>query len=132
MADGILCKHCGYQESDHMVGDESWPKNKGYLKSLLTCSGFKPEDPNLARELRERNNRLTPFELRCLERRAQGNAAWGAYGALMRQQQFNRRLSEYDKAIRKSSGETKRQREQERQKYVKDCKSDTTIHIGFY
>jgi len=53
MADGILCKHCGYQETDHTFDPEGFPKVriKGYKKSLRNCRGYEPEDEELADEL---------------------------------------------------------------------------------
>jgi len=68
MADGILCKHCGYQETEHedYCGDGKPPPEdsnpvipfeeasrlrKGYLKSLAKCKRYSPEDPARARRL---------------------------------------------------------------------------------
>lgn len=58
MADGILCKHCGRQETEHSFEEEEIEANevykkklRGYKKSLWDCPGYKPENPKLAREL---------------------------------------------------------------------------------
>lgn len=72
MADGILCKHCGHCETDHLINDDEEenlkrlvegsveaPKEKvtGYEVSLTDCSGYDPEDPELAHELIEQQAR---------------------------------------------------------------------------
>lgn len=57
MADGIVCKNCGRQETEHdLVNPELSEKNSlekvedsrntkaGYKKSLETCSRYEPED----------------------------------------------------------------------------------------
>jgi hypothetical protein len=47
MADGLICKNCGWQETNHLygpVGDDREPyvKQPGYKVSLTLCPGFYP------------------------------------------------------------------------------------------
>jgi hypothetical protein len=62
MADGILCKHCGWQETDHDIAadaadnerepEEAWKKKlRGFKKSLLDCPGYAPKNQRLAKKL---------------------------------------------------------------------------------
>jgi hypothetical protein len=56
MADGIRCKHCGWQETEHgFVGVSDEEANKVYRKmSLRQCmkkKRFTPENPRLAKKL---------------------------------------------------------------------------------
>lgn len=55
MADGIICEHCGFQETDHTMDPErikgSGKKQRGKKKTLRTCPGYEPEDKQLAAEL---------------------------------------------------------------------------------
>ena len=56
MADGIVCKHCGWQETNHTYGAEGIDESpdvpfKGYKSSLKDCPGYEPEDPELADRL---------------------------------------------------------------------------------
>lgn len=60
MADGILCKNCGWQETEHMdtsrVTDKMAQKRiRGYKMTLASCmrtkEGYTPEDQELAEEL---------------------------------------------------------------------------------
>lgn len=54
MADGILCLHCGWQETEHeLMPKEGRKKVRGRQFSLARCPGYKPEDPELAEELEE-------------------------------------------------------------------------------
>ena len=56
--DGMICKHCGFQESDHGFGKAYIKANPifkkklpGREKPLSKCPGFEPEDEELAKEL---------------------------------------------------------------------------------
>ena len=58
MADGILCKHCGWQETSHghapapeKEANELRPRRELTLVQCLTKKGFTPENPKLARKL---------------------------------------------------------------------------------
>jgi hypothetical protein len=59
MADGILCKHCGWQETEHdnpkFVGEEAAeelkPGKQITLSQCLEKDGFTPENPRLAKKL---------------------------------------------------------------------------------
>lgn len=61
MADGILCKHCGWQETNHTEGDLGAGNpdipNPGYKKTLNKCRGFVPEDSKLARQIKQNRKR---------------------------------------------------------------------------
>ncbi len=57
MADGMLCKHCGYSETAHMEGEENSVDDPhiplaGKNLSLANCLGFVPEDQALADRVR--------------------------------------------------------------------------------
>ena len=57
MADGMLCVHCGWQETEHdeglMPGDKKLAKIhlSGRKKTLEQCPGFTPEDTEEAERL---------------------------------------------------------------------------------
>ena len=53
MADGILCLHCGWQETDHehRSDNDLLPGRKKTLNQCKEESGFTPEDPELAEKL---------------------------------------------------------------------------------
>jgi hypothetical protein len=57
MADGIACKHCGFEETAHNFKDDfsedANEKKPGYKKTLNNCSGYVSEDPYLARRLKK-------------------------------------------------------------------------------
>ena len=74
----------------------------------------------------------TEFERAVRERRARGDAAWGAYGAYVRQRNFDQELKVMDEAIDQSwiSSEEKQKRQKERDEFVRKCESDTTMHVG--
>jgi hypothetical protein len=70
MADGIRCKHCGHQETEHRIPLEpTEPQDKkvpGFEMSISECwlaygfngaFGFEPEDPELAKELADQRYR---------------------------------------------------------------------------
>lgn len=62
MADGIRCKYCGWQETEHDFTDAQIQANRKHFEkprrgkkiSLIKCSngrGFTPDNPKLARKL---------------------------------------------------------------------------------
>lgn len=55
MADGILCKYCGWQETDHEVRMPPGGNRriKGRKHKLANCPGYYPVDEALAIELEE-------------------------------------------------------------------------------
>lgn len=55
MADGIPCKNCGHYEAAHFDNGFVNPDNlrDGYKKTLNNCPGYTPENPKLAKELKE-------------------------------------------------------------------------------
>ena len=61
MADGIRCKRCGWQETEHDFTDtqieadrEQFEKpRRGKKISLIKCRGYTPEYPKLAQRLTE-------------------------------------------------------------------------------
>ncbi len=79
-----------------------------------------------------RKKRLTDFDMECIERRAQGAAAWGAYGAHVRQQNYDRESQRHNEAIRKaSSSETKAKAEAEKKKFEETAQRQNGIlHVG--
>ena len=127
MADGELCKHCGWQETDHKYkGEQESPhrRKEGYRISLLRCRGFVSE------ETREDDPEDSRFVIAYWERQAAGAAAWGAYAADVRQQNFNRELAARNKAMSGASSERREDLKRERDAWVGRCKSDNTMHIG--
>lgn len=47
MGEGISCRHCGRQESEHEEPSEEEDANEleaGYECTLLDCRGYEPED----------------------------------------------------------------------------------------
>jgi|GEM_PF-2073109 len=60
MADGIVCRHCGWQETSHsfVERDENYEEVlPGYAKSLINCPGYIPENQQLAHQLSKRATR---------------------------------------------------------------------------
>ena len=58
MADGIMCKHCGWSETAHIFEDDDELK-EGYELTLSQCKNetnrdFSPEDPELATRLAQK------------------------------------------------------------------------------
>lgn len=53
MANGILCRYCGWNEADHAerghaIDPEDLDRVKeGYQRSLSDCSAFEPDELNL-------------------------------------------------------------------------------------
>ena len=96
MADGIKCKHCGWQESSHellgRVGEiceeDANQHIPGYRLALVRCTGFEPPKRMVAKSKRHER-----FEEACLDRRAQGAVACGAYSAQCRQAKFDEELA---------------------------------------
>lgn len=87
MADGILCKHCGFYETDHLFPEDAPHGNrrrKGYRRHLIRCSQFEGEtEPEP----------VSDAELEAIERQGETRAAWGQYAALIRTMNFEERLS---------------------------------------
>ncbi len=102
MADGILCKHCGYQETEHEhfdYVDEPWKKVKGYRKTFAQCRGYVGEREPSA------SPREFSYEQMCwYEKRGEESAAWGLYGAMLRQADLDKRIEAADREIRLSQG----------------------------
>ena len=68
MADGIYCKYCGRQQTDHLIAAERADKGlgpdpeheevfEGRRYSLADCPGYSPENPKLAKELADEAER---------------------------------------------------------------------------
>jgi len=69
MADGILCKHCGWQETEHDFTDEEVEEDlgdransllSGKKKTLVECRqgrGYVPENQRLARQLNRQHEK---------------------------------------------------------------------------
>ena len=53
MAFGILCKHCGWQETDHTEGPDDKDIAEGRTHPLADCPGYHPEDEAEHKRLRE-------------------------------------------------------------------------------
>jgi len=61
MADGILCIHCGFQETEHILPEKEvssvWndllPKKPVTLKYCRENFGYCPDNPELAAELQK-------------------------------------------------------------------------------
>ena len=57
MADGMLCKWCGWQETSHEIGASEEEANslkdtkKKTLAQCMVSRGFTPENPRLAKKL---------------------------------------------------------------------------------
>ena len=86
--DGILCKHCGQQETPHLCPDSladitrpDIPK-EGCSVSILDCPGYAPESAEPSRSEEENQN----FILGC-ERRAAERGGWALYGVYARKRQ---------------------------------------------
>jgi hypothetical protein len=124
----ILCKHCGQCETHHEYPehvDNPHRRVKGYRRSLLSCSGYVPET-----EIPE--SHLSEFEQEALENRARSNAAWGLYGAHMRQAKFDREVEDLDKKIQSERGERREAAIREKADFIDRAERNRTMHIGFY
>ena len=125
MADGILCKHCGWQESDHdpKFGVTNPSKRlKGYRVTIAECPGFKGETEPEA---------LSDFEMQVMERRARGRHGWGMFAACQRLENLKSRMRRMDDAIRRApSSEDKEQAEEAKRKFVDDCQGSQGFYVG--
>ena len=125
MADGYFCEHCGWQETSHdLFGDPKEVSNKearqripGYRFTLAQCVerfGFKP--PKQAMKSPEQ----ILFEIECMERQARSNVAWGNFGALMRQRNFDKELAEIEDPEKRKAF------------IARGVAANHVMHIGFY
>ncbi len=75
--------------------------------------------------------KLTAFQTECLERRARGAAAWGAYGAHVRQSNLTQSLRTYEEAIRRADTREKREHLiSEKDKLIEQSRVNRLVHIG--
>ena len=125
MAYGILCKYCGWQESDHdpKVGVTNPNKLiKGYRMTIAKFPGFKGESEP---------EPLSDFEMQAIERRARGRHGWGMFAACQRLKNLKSKLHEMDNTIREArSSEERRQAEEAKRKFVDDCQGSQGFYIG--
>jgi len=103
MADGFKCANCGWEETPHdeilneglhgagEIEEEGKQHIRGYQFSLINCPGFRlsQRDARTSRRI----HTVSDFDMACLERRAQGRAAWGRCAAIQRQNNFERDLA---------------------------------------
>ncbi|HUQ30039.1 MAG TPA: hypothetical protein VM103_00775 [Candidatus Paceibacterota bacterium] len=85
----VLCKHCGWSWKAHQIPEgvpEPKLRHEGYRLSFSGCSGYEPENLKVWRENEKAFREDAPFRQECLERRAQGDAAWGLYAAIKRRE----------------------------------------------
>lgn len=74
MAYGLLCKHCGQQETDHFEGPqipEDFKVIPGYKVSLADCGGFE-----LSRKNQRIQDEILDQEIKALKRAAGAVQAW--------------------------------------------------------
>ena len=125
MADGILCKHCGWEETDHDLKFGVTNPNKrvkGYRMTIAQCPGFVSETESES---------LSETNIQSLERRARGRYAWGMYAACQRLENLKSKLHEMDNAIRRASTDKeKRQAEETKRKFVDDCQGCQGFYVG--
>ncbi len=112
---GIRCKHCGHSYEEHQKPDNVRHPTvfrKGFGASFSRCQRYGYEPGN--REKWERRDRAyeekerRDFEMQCYERRAQGEAAWGRYGAMMRQQSQARDRANLEQEVSRARSESER------------------------
>jgi hypothetical protein len=133
MANGLLCKHCGWQETNHIYGYDGIfdPASitGGYTHSLKTCPGFSLSKED--RKLNDESNLLTDFECKVLERRARERAAWGLYSSIIRQEKFERDIEKLDSAIQGARTEEERKSaEEKKETFLKECRLSQGFVIG--
>lgn len=134
MADGILCKYCGYQETEHnhpdLVQDPD-TRLRGFKEAFIQCPGFVGRRKPMVKT-------LTRHEMAYLERRAMGNAAWGLYGAMVRQAGLDEKLEKADKEInevgRYSNEEKAVAARARKESLLRDARRQNAsyLHIGPY
>ena len=138
MADGIRCKHCGWQETQHeLLGvsegvdpQEANQRLSGRRMTLVQCvDNFGFEAPKWSQRTRRQEERFTE---ECLDRQARGMVAWGAWAAHCRQVQFDKTLAEKEEAIKRTSSEEGRRiARQKRDDFVTAAKrANHVMHIG--
>ena len=129
MADGILCKHCGWQETDHEYADEltdAKKKIRGYKKTLLKCRGFVGEEPPIENTPEEVASFIEHAEIQ-----ARGRYAWGVFLACGRLQEVRSTLAKHNRAIKGAfTGEEKDSAIAAKEKYIHDCRWANGFHIG--
>lgn len=134
MSDGILCKKCGWQETEHELRDGLDPKLtrrriEGYKRSLDWCvenGGYLPSE-----ELPEEDPDTERFKLEAMEKRADGNAAFGLLGSLIRQQNFNEELAVLEDELRRSSGDSRIRAQKARDNFIENgVHANHMLHIG--
>ena len=73
-------------------------------------------------------NKLTKFEVECMERRARGRAAWGMYGAYRRQQNLIDECNQMRIEL-SHKGTSSSEIEKKIEKFV-ESKSNNLLYIG--
>ncbi|MES2059937.1 MAG: hypothetical protein V4438_02825 [Patescibacteria group bacterium] len=127
MADGIPCKHCGWQEIDHKYTEDLDPREmrkriSGYKKTLMKCQRFVPEYEEKVSEEALR------FQQEAYERQGEARAAWGLYSALVREDNMRKELREYAASAR-GKGMSRSEIEKGKQALLKS-RSDGLLYIG--
>ena len=123
MSNGILCKYCGWQETDHLSSEGLVGTRRrlaGYKRTLYNCTGFvgETEPPE-----------VSDGEMSHMERVARARAAWGQYASQVRQNNFDLELRQHDTAINHASGEARERAIRKRAKFI--SKAESQNH-GFY
>lgn len=102
----VRCKHCGHSFEEHQRPEMvRHPKNrwKGFRATFLKCGGHGYEPKDLQRwiclEDRYAREDQRRFEMEVRERWAQGDAAWGRYVAIGRQQNHDRDLADLQRKV---------------------------------
>jgi hypothetical protein len=134
MANGELCKHCGWEESDHLEinlyrCDDNQRRLPGYRKSLRGCSGFVSSVKK--KKMTKKDIEAEAFYFEAIEKQGEFRSAWGQYSATIRQRNFNRRIERMDRNIRlaRSSDEVEKAKS-EKKAFVNDCERANGIYIG--
>jgi hypothetical protein len=144
MAYGLVCKHCGCQETEHRdtwLAEDPLVKVKGYRRTLAKCPGFEyqPEDhetlfearwdeggPGIPDELSDAyeafQKKKDPQDFRraALEGIGRERTAWAGFIAVSRLQKAEARAEELQEAYRKAKGPEKLAIESEMKTLEKD------------
>jgi hypothetical protein len=134
MANGELCKHCGWQESDHLEinlhrCDANHSRLPGFRRSLIGCGGFVSSVKK--KKMTKKDHEAEAFYLEAMEKQGEFRFAWGNYSSTMRQWYFDKKIREFDREIRSSrldKNETSARARKEA--YLEECRSSNGIWIG--
>lgn len=74
--------------------------------------------------------RLSKFEIACMEKEAQRGAAWGAYGAYVRQNNLDKKCSDLRRKLKLSGQGLSRAEIEEKVKELISQKSTGGLYIG--